>query len=98
MPKKLTADEWSRATFGTKMIKAADGATTSPNGAFDGFVIAEDDTVVIAVLDISGNDITSVLGLGVGRTFEKGNPVTYGGLMASIEVSAGTVNGINAKK
>lgn len=97
MARKLTTDEFAKAAFGTKIIKATDGATTSNTGAFDGFVIAEDDSVITVVLDDKGNNVTSLLGLGAGRAIKKGNTVTFPGLMGSITVGTGTINAIKAR-
>lgn len=93
MAKKLSDDEFMSAAYGTKMIKQADGVTP---GNFDGFVIAEDDSVVTEVLSGSKN-LTTELGLGAGRTFKQGNPIRSGKIITSITVGTGTVNAINAK-
>jgi len=93
MAKKLSDQEFMSAAYGTKMIKSGDGTIT---GNFDGFVIAEDDSVVSEVLHDARN-LTTELGVGALRTFKQTNIIRHAKLMTSITVTTGTVNAINAK-
>lgn len=93
MARKLSDQEFMSAAYGTRLIMASEGVVT---GDFDGFVIAEDDSVVSRVLH-DDNNLNSELGVGTGRAFKQTNVVRHAKLMTSITVETGVVNAIKAK-
>jgi len=91
--RKLAPLEFMSAAYGTTGISGTETTT----GFFDGIVIDEADSEIDEILDVNGNDVTTLLGCGAGTLLSQPKTIRHSTIITSVTWGAGQGTLINAK-